>query len=188
MKILKILLPILACAGLCVAQEAQQAGDSPTGLVVLKVKRERRREQPQDVRHTATDPDALNNTGVMPSGGGSNFPTFVLEYSAEIKNDSPRAIKWLSWIYKVTDPDNKQEIDRQEFSSFDKIASGGKKTVNGTKRLPPTQPGPEIKKKSGTPFEEHVEFVCIGFDDGTVWRPSFIPESHCRDAEKRGKR
>ena len=188
MKTLRILLPLFACASLCAAQEPQQPSDSPTGLTVLKVKRERRREQAQDVRHTATDPDALNNTGVMPSGGGSNFPNFVLEYSAELKNDSPKAIKWLSWIYKVTDPDNKQEVDRQEFSSFDKISAGGKKTVNGIKRMPPMQTAPDTRKKNGNPFEEHVEFVCVAYDDGTLWRPSFIPESHCRDAEKRGKR
>ena len=187
MRILRILLPILACASLCAAQETQQPSDSPPGLVVVKVKREKRRETPQDVRHTATDPDALNNTGVMPGAGGSGFPTFVLEYSAELRNDSPKTIKWLGWIYKVTDPDIKQEVDRQEFSSFDKIPAGGKKTINGTKRIPPTQQGLETKKKSGSPFEERVEFVCVGYDDGTLWRPSFIPESHCRDAEKRKK-
>ncbi len=182
MKIFKVVLPILACASLCAAQESQQPSDGPPGLVIVKVKRERRREQPQDLRHTATDPDALNNTGVMPGGGGTNFPTFVFEYSAEIRNESPKGIKWLSWVYKATDPDDSREIDRQEFSSFDKIASNGKKTINGTKRIPPGQPVPDNKKKI---LAEHVEFVCVGYDDGTLWRPSYIPESHCRDAEKR---
>jgi hypothetical protein len=187
MKTLKILLPLFACATICAAQEAATPTDSPEGLVVVKSKRERRREQPQDVRNTATDPDALNNTGVMPGSGGSNFPNFVYEYSAEIKNDSSKAVKWLSWIYKVIDPDDKKEVDRQEFSSFDKIAAGQKKTVNGHKRISPTQPPPDVKKKNGTPYEDRVEFICVGFDDGSLWHPSYIPESHCRDAEKRGK-
>src|ERR1041385_8810607 len=178
MKIFKILLPILACAGLCAAQEATQPTDSPAGLIVVKVKRERRREQPQDVRNTATDPDALNNTGVMPGGGGRNFPNFVLAYSAELRNDSPKAIKWLSWMYRAIDPDTKDEVDRQEFSSFDKIGAAAKKTVSGTKRIPAGQTAPELKKKNGSPFEEHVEFICVAYDDGTLWRPSFIPESH----------
>src|SRR4029079_14665122 len=121
MKTLKILLPLFACATICAAQEAPAPTDAPTGLVVVKSKRERRREQPQDVRNTATDPDALNNTGVMPGAGGSNFPNFVYEYTTENKNDSSKTVKWLSCMYKVMDPDDKKEVDRQEFSSFDKI-------------------------------------------------------------------
>ena len=188
MNLERILLIIFACVGLCSAQEAPQGDDSPPGVVVLKVKRERRREQPSDVRHTATDPDALNNGGIMPSGGGSNFQTFAYEYSVEIRNDSPKGIRWLGWIYVVTDPDNKQELDRQEFTSFDKIAIGQKKTANGRKRIPPMHPGSGApKKKNGSPLDERVQFVCVGYDDGALWHPSFIPESHCREAEKRGK-
>jgi len=188
MKLFSLIVLVFAGVSLCDAQEVAQQDDSASGLVVVKVKRERRREQPSDVRHTATDPDALNNTGIMPSGGGSTFPTFVNEYSVEIRNDSPKGVKWLSWVYVVTDPDNKHELDRQEFTSFDKIMVGQKKTVNGKKRIPPMQPGTsDPKKKNGAPFEERVQFVCVGYDDGSLWHPSFIPESHCREAEKRGK-
>jgi len=184
MRLLSLIILILASAGFCCGQEAAQ-GESVSGLVVVKVKRERRREQPNDVRHTATDPDALNNAGMMPSGAGSTFPNFIYEYSAEIRNDSPRGVKWLSWIYVLTDPENKQELDRQEFSAFDKIATGQKKTVVGRKRIPAMQPGSgDPKPKKGFPFAERVTLVCVGFDDGALWHPPFIPESHCRDAEK----
>ena len=188
MQLKRILLVLFACAGLCAAQEAPQRDDLPPGVVVLKVKRERHQEQPTDVRHTATDPDALNNGGMMPSGGGSNFPTFVYVYSLEIRNDSPKGIKWLSWVYVLTDPDNRQELDHQEFTSFDKIATGQKKTANGRKRVAPMNPGRgDPKKKNGSPLDERVLFVCVGYDDGALWHPSFITESHCREAEKRGK-
>jgi hypothetical protein len=181
---------ILVLAGFCLidAQQVSAQDDSPAGLAVTKVKRERRREQPADVRHTATDPDALQNTGIMPSGGGSNFPTFVYEYSAEIKNDSPKTVKWLTLIYVLTDSENKQELDRREFSSFDKIAAGQKKTATGTKRIQAMQPAAgEVKNKNGSPNDQRAEFVCVGYDDGTLWHAPSIPESHCRDIEKRGK-
>jgi len=187
MKLLSLIVFVLTCFNVSAAQEVTQE-DSPAGLVVTKVKRERRREQPTDVRHTATDPDALLNTGVMPSGGGSNFPTFVYEYSAEIKNDSPKTVKWLTLMYVLTDLESRQELDRREFSSFDKIAAGQKKTATGTKRIQALQPGAgDVKNKNGTTNDQRAQIVCVGYDDGTLWHASFIPESHCRDIEKRGK-
>jgi len=183
MKLFCLIGLLLVAAVLIDGREVSPQDDAPAGLVVVKVKRDYRREQPTDVRNTATSPDALQNTGMMPGGGGSNFPTFVYAYSAEIKNDSPKAVKWLSWMYVLNDPDSKQELDRKEFSSFDKISVGGKKTVSATKRIPEGQPrAAEPKKK-----EERVEFTCVGYDDGTLWHAASVSESHCRDAEKRGK-
>jgi len=187
MKIMGMLILVLTCVALCPSQEKSPQTDATAGLVVVKVKRERRREQPTDVRNTATDPDALNNGGVMPSGPGGNFPTFINAYSAEVRNDSLKTIKWLVWVYVLID-ESKEELDRQEFSSFNKIGSGQKKTLNGTKKLPPMLSGTgERKPKNGSAFHERVEFVCVAYDDGSLWHPAFIPESHCRDAEKRGK-
>jgi hypothetical protein len=124
----------------------------------------------------------------MPTGGGSTFPTFVYQYSAEIRNDSPKAVKWLSLTYVLTDPENKQELDRKEFTSFDKIPPGQKKTATGTRRIQAMQPGAgDAKKKDGTPFAERVQFVCVGYDDGTLWHAPSISETYCREAEKRGK-
>jgi hypothetical protein len=185
MKFPTILLILFACAGLCVSQDAPKQDESPAGLSVLKVKRERRREQPTDVRHTATDPDALNNTGIMPSGGGGQFPTFVYEYSAEIRNDSAKAIKWLSCVYRSFDPQDKQQTDRQDIVSFDKISPGKKTTVTSRKRIGSMQPGGDARK--GAPLEERVELRCVGYDDGTLWHAPQLSESQCRDTEKRGK-
>ena len=187
MRLLILIVFVIASFHVAAAQEATQ-DDSPAGLVVVKVKREKRQQQPTDLRHTATDPDAMQNTSMMPGGGGSNFPTFVFEYSAEIRNDSPKAVKWLSLMYVLTDSENKQELDRREFSSFDKIAAGQKKTATGTKRIESMKPGGgEVKNKNGTPNDQRVQFVCVGYDDGTLWHALSIPESHCRDIEKRGK-
>jgi hypothetical protein len=61
-------------------------------------------------------------------------------------------VKWLTLIYVLTDSENKQELDRREFSSFDKIAAGQKKTATGTKRIQAMQPAAgEVKNKMEVP-------------------------------------
>ena len=122
MKFLGMLLGVFACANVCVAQDAPERHDSPPGLVIVKLKRERRVEQ-IDVKHTSTDPDALNNGGMIPTSAGP-FSSYVYEYSVEIRNDLPNKIRWLSWTYSLRDPDSKQELDRQEFVTFERISPG----------------------------------------------------------------
>jgi hypothetical protein len=188
MRSIGILLIISTCATLSAAQEATQSPDSPPGLVILKSKRERNREQPSDVRSTASSPDALNNGGLMPSGGGNQFPNFVYDYSVQIRNDSPRGIKWLSWIYLVSDANSKQQLDRQEVVSFEKISPGQKKTLHDRKRLSPSRANAdEREKKNGHANEERVRFICVAYDDGSLWHSASTTESQCRDAEKRRK-
>ena len=183
MRLVSSFVIVLFVFSLSYAQEPASPDDAPAGLVLIKFKRERRREQPMDVRNTSTDPNAMQNTGIMPSGGGSNPPTFLYEYSAEIRNDSPKTVKWLTLIYRLTDPESKQELDWREFSLSDKIAAGQKKTVTDLRRVQPMQPGDAEPRKKN----ERLQFVCVAWDDGTLWHASFLPASHCREPEKRGK-
>ena len=187
MKFLGMLLGVFACANVCVAQDAPERHDAPPGLVIVKLKRERRLEQ-NDVKHTSTDPDALNNGGMMPTSA-SPFPSYVYEYSVEIRNDLPNKIRWLSWTYSLRDPDSKQELDRQEFVTFERISPGQRKTLQGRKRISQAQLASteNRKKKNGSPFEERVEFICVAYEGGTFWHRSFMSESQCADTEKRGK-
>ena len=177
---------VLVFAGLCAAQQAPERPDSPPGLVVLKVKRERHRDE-HDVRQTATDPNLSQSTGIMPSGATPT--TYVYEYWVDIRNDLPKKVTWFSWVYVLSDLNSKQELDRQEFVSFEKISAAQKKTVVGRKRFPPTDPAgtDTLKKKNGPPVDERVEFICVAYEDGTLWHSPLIPESQCREAEKRGK-
>ena len=181
-----ILPVILVCAGLCAAQQTPERPESPSGLVVLKVNRERHRED-HDVKVTATDPNLSQSTGIMPTGA---TPTvYVYEYWLDIRNDSPRKVSWFNWVYVLTDHNSKQELDREEFVTFEKISGTQKKTVVGRKRFPPTGPGgpDDLKKKNGPPVEERVEFNCVVYEDGTLWHSPLISDSHCREAGKSGK-
>ncbi|HEX7723206.1 MAG TPA: hypothetical protein VF397_13665 [Pyrinomonadaceae bacterium] len=167
-----ILAVILICAGLCAAQQTPERQDSPSGLVVLKVKRERHRED-HDVKVSATDPNLSQSTGIMPSGATPT--TYVYEYWLDIRNDSPKKVTWFNWVYALTDQVSKQELDREEFVAFEKISAAQKKAVVGRKRFPPTGP------------DERVEFNCVAYEDGTLWHSPLISETHCREAGKSGK-
>ena len=181
-----MLLAVFVCAGLCAAQQTPERPDAPSGLVVLKVKRERHREE-HDVKVTATDPNLIQSTGIMPTGATPTI--YVYEYWLDIRNDSPKKVTWFSWVYALTDQNSKQELDREEFVTFEKISAAQKKTVVGRKRFPPTGPGgtDTVKKKDGPPVDERVEFNCVVYEDGTLWHSPLVSETHCREAGKSGK-
>ena len=183
MKLYGLLLLVLFCVGAGAAQERRKQSESPPGLVVMKVKYERHRED-HDVRSTSTDPGAFENTGILPTG---KTPTiYVYEYSALLRNDSPKNIKWLYWAHIISDAGTKLQLDRQEFVSFEKIATNQKETILGRKRFSHVADY-EQRKKNGPQLEERVEFICVGYDDGTLWHASSVTESDCRETEKRRK-
>jgi len=186
LRLAGILPVILVSAGLCAAQQTAERPDAPSGLVVLKVKRERHRED-HDVKVTATDPNLSQSTGIMPTGA---TPTvYVYEYWLDLRNDSPKKVTWFNWVYVLTDQNSKQELDREEFVTFEKIPAAQKKTVVGRKRFPPTGPGgpDDLKKKNGPPVDERVELNCVVYEDGSLWHSPLISETHCREAGKSGK-
>lgn len=183
MKLYAILSLALLCVDLCAAQEVSKQPESPPGLVVMKVKYERYREN-HDMRSTSTDPGAFESTGIMATG---KMPTiYVYEYFAQLRNDSPKNLKWLYWAHVISDSGTKLQLDRQEFVSFEKISANRKETIRGRKRFSHVAEY-EQRKKNAPPIEERVEFVCVGYDDGTLWHSSSVSESQCREAEKQRK-
>jgi len=183
MKFYGTLVLVLFCLGTFTAQESSRQSDSPPGLTVLKVKYERHRED-HDVRSSSTDPGALENTGIMPTG---KTPTIYLyEYSVQLRNDLPRNIKWLYWAHVLSDAKSKLALDRQEFVSFEKISVNEKETIVGRKKFSHVADY-ETRKKNDPQLEERVEFICVGYDDGTLWHPPSVPESRCREVENRRK-
>jgi hypothetical protein len=183
MKLHGLLLLTLVCAGPPATQELPKQFDSPPGVTVLKVKYERHREE-HDVRSTSTDPGAFENTGILPTG---KSPTIYLyEYSAQLRNDSPKNIKWLYWAHIISDGETGVQLDRQEFVSFEKISTNEKETVLGRKRFSHVADY-EQRKKNRARLDERVDFICVGYDDGTLWHASSLSETECREAEKRRK-
>jgi len=179
-----ILLLVLFGVSQCAAQDVPKEPESPAGLVVMKVKYERHRDD-RDVRSsTSSDPGAFENTGIMPTG---KTPTIYLyEYSAQLRNDSPKNIRWLYWAHVITDRGTKLQLDRQEFVSFEKISTNQKETILGSKRFSHVADY-EQRKKNAPAIEERIEFICVGYDDGALWHSSSVSESRCREVQKRRK-
>lgn len=183
MRLCGILLLVLVCVNSCAAQEVLKQPESPPGLVVLKVKYARHRDD-HNVQSTSTDPGAFENTGIMPTG---KTPTIYLyEYSVQLRNDLPRNIKWLYWAHLISDANSKLQLDRQEFVSFEKISANQKETIVGTKKFSHVADY-ETRKKTDPRPEERVEFICIGYDDGTLWHAPSVSQSRCLEVEKRRK-
>jgi hypothetical protein len=195
MKLLAHLLLLMTCMSLCAAQEPKAQPDAPPGLVVLKVKWERRLESVADsarssqgISRTASSPDALNND-VLPTPSKSTFPPYVYEYKVEIRNDLDKKINSLKWVYVLVDLTNHDELGRHEFVANDKIGPGEKKTLIAIKRSAPSQlvSVENLKKKKGAGYEERVDFQCVAYSDGTIWHAPSIPEYACADMEKQRK-
>ena len=197
MKSVRLLLLCLVCAGVCAAQEVS-VQDSPPGLVVLKLKWERQIVAPanldrpvSDASRSASDPDALNNPGGLPTRSKSPFARlpFLYLYSVEVRNDGAKKIRWASWEYVLSDPGSKKEMGRHKFASSEKIDTAKKKTLRGRTQAPPsrTVSAEGLGKDKGSPYDERVEFRCVKYDDGTWWHHPSVQESDCVEAEKRAK-
>lgn len=197
MKSLALLLTLLAWPGVCAAQEGPASADGPPDLVVLKLKWERRLDpnpnspkSSQDPGRTPSEPDAVNDPGGVATTSKSAFPPYVYDYSVEVRNDFTKKIRWVSWIYILSEQRTRKELGRHEFVTFKKIAPGQKTTLSGRKRSSPSRliSADDLKKKNGPGYEERVEFRCVAYDDGTFWRQPSMSESECAETEKRGKR
>lgn len=196
MKSLGMLLTALACAGVCAAQDAPARQDAPPGFVVLKLKWERRLDVSRDGERAAhdpsrnaSDPDALNNPGGLPTASRSPFPPYVYHYSVEVRNDGAKKIKWLSWEYVLSEPGGVKESGRHGFVSAEKIDPAKAKTLRGKTRSTPSRvvSVERLGKEKGAAHVERVEFRCVAYDDGTWWRRPSVRESECVEAERSGK-
>jgi hypothetical protein len=197
MKPLRALLLLTACACFCAAQEpAVTRPDGPPGLAVVKLKWERRLDvsrggsrPAQDVSRAASDPDALNNPGGLPTAARGPFPPYLYVYSVEVRNDGAKRIRWVSWAYVLAEPGGRRELGRHEFASVEKIDPGKRKRLSGRTRSAPSRvvSADALAKGKAAARVERVEFRCVAYDDGTWWHGPLTSESECAEAEKRAK-
>ena len=197
MKTPRVLLTLLAGACVCAAQVPSARQDAPPhGLAVVKLKWERRLDvshkspaPPPRAGRTASDPDALNNPGELPTRGRSPFPPYVYQYAVEVRNDGAKKIRWISWDYVLGEPGGRRELGRHAFTSAEKIDPGKTKTLRGTTRSAPSQvvSAETLAKGKETEHEERAEFRCVAYDDGTWWHRPSLSEAECVEAEKRAK-
>ncbi|HEV2764359.1 MAG TPA: hypothetical protein VGV38_15370 [Pyrinomonadaceae bacterium] len=197
MKPLRLLLMFLSCAGLCAAQ-AGPDGNSPPGLVVLKLKSERTLAPHRNTdksefdasRGSTSDPDALNNPNLTAIRNRTT-PTesFVYQYTAEVRNDGAKRIEGLVWEFVVTDPASGKETGRRRFYSLDKINAGAGKKLRGRSHLPPsaTVSVADAGKAKNPANVERAEFRCVMYADGSFWRRPSVEESECLELKDERK-
>lgn len=192
MKTVRLFLLCLLCVSVYAAQE-ESSQSSPPGLLILKLKWERRIEGPlswdrplQDAGGAESHPSPPRNVGGLPVGAGPSQPgggrlPYVYQYTAEIRNDDVKKIKGLVWEYVLSEPGSGKELGRHKFYSFEKIAPGKRKTLHGQTRSSPTSTVSvaALRKDARAPYDERVEFRCVMYEDGTLWRRSSVPESEC---------
>ena len=200
MKTAQLLLIFLASASVSAAQGgAAPAGESPPGVVVVRVKWERQVEPlnnnsalPEyDASRGAVEPDALRDPGILrvPSTSPGDRPSYAYQYTAEIRNDGARRIEGLIWEYVLSDPATGREVGRHVFYSLDKIDAGKSRKLGGRSHLTParTVRAAELGKKKAPAYAERVEFRCVMYEGGSFWRRPFVGESECQEMKDRRK-
>ena len=198
MKPLRLLLMCLSCAGLCAAQERSgHVSNSPSGLVVVKLKWERHLvpnrntdKSEFDASRGSSDPDALNNPNLTAiRNRATPRPPYVYQYTAEVRNDDARRIDGLVWDFVVSDPASKKDLSRRRFYSLGKIKAGANKKLHGRSHLPPS---PTVSaegqgKPTDTTYDARAEFRCVMYADGSWWRHPSVEESECLELKDKRK-
>jgi hypothetical protein len=107
----------------------------------------------------------------------------------KIKNDCAKAIKGVAWEHLFADPDSRKELGRHQFVSFEKIDAYESATLHGNSYSPPATvvSAEGLKKDKRAPFLERVEFKCVLYTDGTVWRHPAAQGNEC-EYLKRGEK
>jgi hypothetical protein len=88
-----------------------------------------------------------------------------------VRNDGAKTIKLVDWDYVFLDPETRQEVGRQLFTSEEKVKPGGEKDLDIFILSPPVRTVSAQGKKKDTPaFVEHVVLTRVVYSDGSVWQ------------------
>ena len=97
---------------------------------------------------------------------------YVFVYKTTIKNISTKTIKLIDWDYVFRDKSTDTELNRQQFTSEEKIAPGKAKELTVVISKPPTQTVSvtSLNTSERDSLKGEVVLVRIEFTDGTVWQ------------------
>ena len=176
----------LVGAGLTSAQDAA-SNQVPPAVEVLKLKWSQEIQSPwleDSATYSATKSllpessranNAINGGSTIspdsPFPPGGRLPVYYA-YSVKIKNGGAKAIRGVAWEYLFADPDSSQELGRHQFVSFEQVAANESATLHGKSSSPPVAvvSAQALKRDKRAPFLERVEFKCVLYADGTLWR------------------
>ena len=102
----------------------------------------------------------------------NNLPRYVFLYKVSVKNGSDKAIKSIDWDYVFLDANTRNEINRQQFTSEEKIGSGKTGELKVIVNRSPTRTisVDALNKNERKGLGEQVVIMRIEYTDGTVWQ------------------
>jgi len=161
-----------------------QSGEAPPGITISKS-----RWQPANAG-PSVDP-SMKAESDSPSGDQSNSGTqdarFVeraaFVYSAEVKNEGPKAIKAIRWDYLIIDSKTSQELGNHQFENFEKVGRNKVKGLTARSRISPTRVVSAQSDKSA--MIERVVLRCVVYEDGTLWQQTGTPAGLCEALRRR---
>ena len=102
-----------------------------------------------------------------------NSPSrYIFVYKVTVKNSGDKAIKSLDWDYIFLDADTQNEINRQQFTSTERIGPGKAKELNVPINRSPTRTisANSLSKNEREGLSEQVVVMRIEYTDGSVWQ------------------
>lgn len=97
---------------------------------------------------------------------------YVFVYKVTVKNSGDKAIKSVDWDYVFLDAETQNEINRQQFTSPEKISPGKAKELNVLINRSPTRTisANSLSKNEREGLSEQVIVMRIEYTDGSVWQ------------------
>ena len=102
-----------------------------------------------------------------------NSPSrYVFAYKVTVKNSGDKAIKSVDWDYVFLNAETQDEINRQQFTSTEKIGPGKAKELNVLINRSPTKTisADMLDKNERQGLSEQVVVMRIEYTDGSVWQ------------------
>jgi len=97
---------------------------------------------------------------------------YVFIYKVTVNNASDKAIKSVDWDYVFLNADTHNEINRQQFTSEEKIGSGRTGELKVIVNRSPTRTisADSLNKNERDGLSEQVVIIRIEYADGSVWQ------------------
>ena len=144
----------------------------PPGVTVDKAQLERVTRVSSGPGSIVVAPDSNPNRLALPTDGSAVKieRTELYEYSMELSNEGPKAIKAIAWDFIFEEPQTFFPLFRHSFANLQKIERGQKKTVRFTTHLGP--PKVIINAARNDPYWDYrhrAQIQCLLFTDGSTW-------------------
>ena len=160
-----------------------QSGEAPPGITIGKYK-----WQPANAGLSVDSSMKAESDSFSGEASGStqdarfvDRPAFV--YSAEVKNEGPKAIKAIRWDYIIVDSKTSQELGNHQFENFEKVGRNKVKGLTARSRISPTRVVSAQSDKSA--IIERAVVRCVVYEDGSLWQQAGTPDGLCEALRRR---